>query len=424
MEPQARFEAQAANAEDPFGHYLRVIVRHWRLVGGFFLAGCLIAAVYSLLLPKEYEATASVLPPQDSSGSRAALGGLAAQSGAGPMLGVLPFGITSTKDIFLGILKSRTMQDDVIKKFDLVKVYELEKSKTPLKSSRTKLASMTDIKASREGVISVTAGAYDPKMAADIANFYVENLDRLNTTINITDAGRTRLFLESRVADAQKALGDAENRMKEYQSRSKAVVMEGQTKAAIEGAARLEGQILAAEVQLKTLETFSTQRNPDVIKTKEAIDEMRRQLKRMEYGRGTGNPTAEPGGAVGDFSVALGSIPSTGVELAWLIREAKIQETIYTLLTEQLEQAKIAEAKDTPTVKILDRAVVPETKSRPSVRRNTVLGGLFSLGVGVALAFCLESLGRRKRGANRREQNHIAGSRSTTSSPPSPIPSR
>jgi uncharacterized protein involved in exopolysaccharide biosynthesis len=252
-------------------------------------------------------------------------------------------------------------------------------------------------------------------MAADIANFYVENLDRLNTTINTTDAGRSRLFLEGQVAEARKALQGAEERLKDYQSRSKAVVLEGQTKAAIEGAAMLEGQILAAEVQLKTLETYATSRNPDVIRLKESIGEMRNQLRRMEYGKGAAGrqrPAGEKeggatrmlvdahevpmqGGATGDFSVALGSLPSTGLELVRLTRDAKIQETIFSLLTEQLEQAKIAEAKDTPVVKILDRAVPPEWKSYPKVLRNTVISGFLAILVGLGLAFLLEEMGRR-----------------------------
>jgi capsule polysaccharide export protein KpsE/RkpR len=149
------------------------------------------------------------------------------------------------------------------------------------------------------------------------------------------------------------------------------------------------------------METFATQRNPDVIRLKEGIDEMRRQLRRMEYGRATGNPKHEPGGAAGDFSVPLGSIPGTGVELARLIREAKIQETIFTLLTQQLEQAKIVEAKDMPTVRILDRAVVPEWKSRPKVLQNVLVAGVSSLFLAIFVAFFLEYLeGARKRAAH------------------------
>jgi uncharacterized protein involved in exopolysaccharide biosynthesis len=262
---------------------------------------------------------------------------------------------------------------------------------------------MVDIKASREGVISVTARAYDPQMVADLANFYVENLDRLNIAINVTDAGRARLFLEGRVAEARKALGEAEERLKQFQSQSKAVVIGEQTRATIETAARLEGEILAAEVQLKSLETYSTARNPDVIRLKETIQEMRSQLRRTEYGKGRGGSgkaidgKAGGAGGAGDFLMALGSLPSTGLDLVRLYREAKIQETIFTVLSEQLEQVKVAEAKDTPTVKILDRAVVPEVKSRPNVRRNTMLGGLFSLAAGVALALGLDAVGRRRR---------------------------
>jgi tyrosine-protein kinase Etk/Wzc len=408
-------ESELAMAQLPALDYLRVVVRHWKPVAGLFVLGCLIAGTYSLLSPKVFEATASVLPPQESGGGKVLLSSPVGRSQAGPAVaGLLP-GVATSKDIFLGILKSRTMQDDIIRKFELVKRFDLEGSKTPMQSSRRKVARMTTVKVGKEGVISVTVRAGDPRLAADIANFYVENLDRLNTAINTTDAGRSRLFLEGQVAEARKALQGAEERLKDYQSRSKAVVLEGQTKAAIEGAATLEGQILAAEVQLKTLETYATFRNPDVIRLKESIGEMRNQLRRMEYGKGaavTRRPAGErerganrvlvdgrevpiQDGATGDFSVALGSLPSTGLELVRLTRDAKIQETIFSLLTEQLEQAKIAEARDTPMVKLLDRALPPEWKSYPKVLQNTVIGGLLAIFVGLMLAFLLEDMERR-----------------------------
>jgi tyrosine-protein kinase Etk/Wzc len=419
---ESRVGAQSETAEDGISlvGLAYVIVRRWKMVAALCLFGSLFAGVYSLLLPKEYDATASVLPPPDPRGGRtfeALIGPVGQASG---LAGLLQS--TGNKDVFVGILKSRTMQDDAIRRFDLVKAYELERSKAPLRDARAKLEKMTTVRVSREGVISVTATTYDPKMAADIANFYVENLDRMNTSINVTEAGRSRLFLESRVAEARMALREGEDRLKAYQSQTKAVVMEGQAKAAIEGAAKLEGQILAAEVQLKTLETYSTPRNPDVIKLRESVEEMRRQLKRMEYGRGPAgsgqraagsrqgtdvkgqtsevrgqgseSSASEGEGGGGDFAMPLGSIPTTGTQLARLIREAKIQETIFTLLTQQLEQAKIAEAKDTPTVRILDRAVPPEWKSRPSVLRNTIVAGILSLLGGVILAIVIEGMRR------------------------------
>ncbi len=444
MAGQDEMQPESRSDERPPFDFGRVLRRHWGLLAAFLLIGSLLGAITSLLLPKEFDATASVMPPVDPRAST----GLAAL--ATQIAGAAPFGAmfqaSGTKEVFLGILKSRTMQDDIIRKFDLVKEYALEGARTPMESARKKLQSMTNIRASREGVISVTASAYDPQKAADIANFYVENLDRLNTALNVNDAGRSRLFLEGRVSEARAALREAEDKLRRFQSKSKAVVMEGQTKAAIEGAARLEGQILAAEVQLRTLETYSTSRNPDVIRLREGIEEMRRQLRRMEYGRGPGaggqqaagsrqragtreqraagsgqeaagsrQQTAGADGPAGgnaearagsdeaagsDFAMPLGSIPEAGVSLARLIREAKIQETIYTLLTQQLEQAKLAEAKDMPTVRILDRAVLPEGKSRPSMRNNTLMGGGVALLLGVLVAFMLES--RRRPGVEAR----------------------
>jgi tyrosine-protein kinase Etk/Wzc len=428
MQPTENLQSEPRDDQGLVTNLLRVTWKHRTLEVTLFLVGSLIGGLLSLAQPKEFEAAASVLPPADPRGGRLeALAGQAGVAGSvGGFGGVLQGG--GTKDVFVGILKSRTMQDEAIRKFDLVKVYNLEGSKAPLRDARARLGAMTSIRVSKEGVISVNVAAYDPNMAAALANFYLENLDRLNTLINVTEAGRSRLFLEGRVVDAQRALREAEDRLKAYQAQTKAVVMEGQAKAAIEGAAKLEGQILAAEVQLKTLETYSTPRNPDVIKLRESIEEMKRQLKRVEYGRGPAGSgqraagsrqgtdvkgqtsevrgqgsesSASEGEGGGDFAMALGSIPTTGTQLARLIREAKIQETIFTLLTQQLEQAKIAEAKDTPTVRILDRAVPPEWKSRPSVLRNTIVAGLLCFVGGVILAIILET--RRGRGAARRE---------------------
>ena len=49
-----------------------------------------------------------------------------------------------------------------------------------------------------------------------------------------------------------------------------------------------------------------------------------------------------------DFTVPFPKVPEVGLELARLTRDVKVQETLVSLLTQQLEQAKIAEAKDMP----------------------------------------------------------------------------
>src|SRR5439155_11519700 len=102
------------------------------------------------------------------------------------------------------------------------------------------------------------------------------------------------------------------------------------------------------------------------------------------------------GGSSRDFIVPFSKVPEVGLELARLTRDVKIQETLVTLLTQQVEQARLVEAKDVPVVQVLDRAVPAERPVRPRIAVNVAVAGAGGLLVGVFLALCLDSL---KRGA-------------------------
>ena len=114
----------------------------------------------------------------------------------------------------------------------------------------------------------------------------------------------------------------------------------------------------------------------------------------MQYGRGWVLPAENrnPGEPRSEIHIPFAQVPELGLELARLMRDVKVQETVYTLLTQQLEQAKIAEARDTPTVQVLDKAVPADRKSKPIIRLNMAIAGITSLFVGIFLAFFLEYL--------------------------------
>jgi hypothetical protein len=75
------------------------------------------------------------------------------------------------------------------------------------------------------------------------------------------------------------------------------------------------------------------------------------------------------------------SLPLLGAKYSDYYRRAKIQETVYELLTQQFELAKVQEAKETPSVKTLDPGTVPEKKSFPP-RSLIILLGTFLVGCG------------------------------------------
>jgi len=377
--------------------YWRVIRKQRRMLIRFFCSAVLLAMAVSLLLPKIYESTASILPQIDSKegmglGSLLALSGSGGAGGAGALaqgLGITLPGMPATPtDIFVAMLKSRIMADAVIRQFDLMKLY---KDKT-MQDARKDLESDTTIKVSKEKVIKVTVEAKSPQLASDIANFYVANLDRLNRTLNVTKSGQNRVFIEKRLVETKVNLAMAEEVMKEFQTKNKAVHLEAQGRAAIEAAAMIQAQISATEVQLQVMESYLTPDNPEVVRMRSGLGELKKQLALLETGKGG------KGQLPGDrMHPAFITVPSLVLEFARLLRDVKVQEALYTMLTSQYEQARIAEARDTPSVQVLDQGVPAEKKSRPRIGLNMVIAGVLALFLGIFLAFFFEYLEKMKR---------------------------
>lgn len=366
--------------------YWRVIRKRQWMIGGLFVVSVLAAMGISMLMPKIYESTATVLPPLESKEG----GGLGALLGASKAadLGIsLPGGPATRTDIFVAMLKSRVMADEIIKQFDLKRLYKA----TMMHDARKALEAATKISVTKEKVIKITVEDKNPVLAADIANFYCTNLDRLNRTVHVTSASHNRAFIERRLAETQVNLVRAEETLKEFQTANKTVAMEAQSKAMIEAAALLQGQITAQEVQLKVMSGYLSPDNPELARLRSAVDELKKQLYVLESG------TSGKGMLPGDkLHPAMISVPGLALDYGRLMRELKVQETVYTLLTSQYEQAKLAEARDTPTVQVLDPAIPAERKSRPVIRQNMMIAGMLALFIGIFLAFLLEYLERSR----------------------------
>ncbi len=373
--------------------YWRVLRRRGRMILTLvFLSMLTTGFLTYFVMTKIYESRASILAPKESGGGGAGLAAALAASGAGQFLGGIlpPTGIN--RDIFVAILKSRTMAQDLVDRFKLKEYYKAKYTDDAIKG----LQDATDIVVSKEGAISITVEDKDPKLAADIANAYIINLDRLFAKLGTTDASRQRAFIAERLERTEKALRQAEESLRRFQENNKAIVVQEQAKGALEEAARVKGQIVAAEAQMEFLRSFSTEGNPQVVAQKRQIDELKRHLAQMQYGAGMELPpeSANPGQPRREFQVPFTKVPELGMEVIRLTREVKVQETVYNLLTAQFEQAKINEARDTPAVQFLDKAVPAERKSKPKTVLNMAIAGALSLFVGIFLAFFLEYVER------------------------------
>jgi uncharacterized protein involved in exopolysaccharide biosynthesis len=369
-----------ADSEDEISllDLLRVLWEHkWLLIGSTLGAGVLAAGI-ALLMPNYYTATARILPPQQNSSSASALlgqlGGLAAAAGGNIA------GIRNPNDLYVGMLKSRTVADRLIERFDLKTHFEQQSQMT----TQVQLASASRLSAGRDGIIAIAVELKDPKLAADVANAYVEELVRLTGVLAVTEASQRRLFFERQLAKARDNLAAAEVAAREALTKGGLAMVEGQGRSLVETSARLRAQITAKEVQIGAMRSFAADSNPDLQLVQRELTALRGELARAE---GSGASGAMPK-----------SNPAASDNVR-LLRELRYQEALQELLARQTEAARLDEARDLSMIQVLDAAVVPDKKSSP--RRvffvfSVVLGAGVVIAVGIILMhYIRESRARR-----------------------------
>jgi tyrosine-protein kinase Etk/Wzc len=374
-----RLPQNGGNTEDGvhFFDILVVLARHKKLVIATPIIVGTLAMIVSCLLTPIFTSTAKIMPPaqQQSSGVAAMLGQLGGLAGAAGGIG----GLKSPNDLYVGLLESRTVADNLISRWKLQERYE---QKT-LDDTRRQLAANTAItEVKKGGFITISVTDKEPKFAAELANAYVDELANLTQTIAITEASQRRLFFERQLEETRVKLAKAELALRSTQESTGMVRPEAQVQAIITTVAQVKGTIAAKEVQLQSMRTFATGQNPDLVRVQEELRSLQSQLVKLEK--------SQPSRA-GDFMVPVGKIPEVGVAYVRSVRDVKYYENIFELLAKQFELAKIDEAKDSTSVQLLDKALPAERKSKPSRVLITLAGAFFGAILGITLAFLRES---------------------------------
>jgi tyrosine-protein kinase Etk/Wzc len=382
---------QQADDEINLMDLLLVIAKHNRFIIKLTVFAAVLAVVVSLLLPNIYTGKTVILPPQQGASTASMLlgqlGGLAGAAGGA-------LGIKNPGDIYVGMLKSRTVADALIQRFKLQELYE---AKT-MTATRAALEAAASFAAGKDGFITIEYSDKDPKLAASIANAYVEELDHLSQTLAVTEAAQRRLFFEKQLKNAKEALIAAEVALKETQERTGLIQLDKQGGAIIEAVANLRAQVAAKEVELAAMRAYATEQNPDYRQVREVLAGLRTQLAKVERDNVTGQ---------GDVMVPTGKIPEAGLEYMRKMREVKYQETLFELLSKQFEIAKIDEAKDAATIQVVDKALPPERKSKPKRALIVVLATMMALFVGILWAFFREASERASQDTESAERMNL-----------------
>lgn len=376
---------------------LTALARQKKLIFATPLIAVTLALVAVSIIKPTFLSKSVILPPQQqqSSGVAAMLGQLGGLAGAAGSIA----GLKNPNDIYIGMLQSRTVADDLINKYDLKKRYEVD----TIDDARKILGGISDIASDKTGTISITVEDKDPIFAAELANAFVAELAKLTQNLAVTDASQRRLFFEKQLKAAKDDLADAEIAMRKIQETTGMIQLDGQVKGIIASAAQLEATVAAREVQLNAMRSFATGNNPDYIRLQEEIRGLRIQLGKIK----NGTPKD------GDMLIPTGKIPEVGVEYIRSLRNLKYYETIFELLAKQYELAKIDEAKDTSNIQVLDIAIPAEKKIKPR-KAIIVIGALLGGGLlGILLALSRDAYfsSRRDKIANSRWEKFYAACR-------------
>ncbi len=356
--------------------------------------GLLVSTFVAFLIPKSYTSTTQLMPPDPQSTSGMAMMAAMAAKGGGSLAGMAGdlLGLKSSGALFIGVLRSQTSQDRLIQQFDLRKVY----GKRLVMDARTRLDENTSISEDRKsGIITISVTDHNPQRAAALASAYVDQLNSLASELSTSSARRERVFLEERLKVAKRDLDDAVNELAQFSSKNRTLDIQQEGKAMLDAAGTIAGEMIAAQSQLEGIRQIYTDKNARVLSLKARVAELRRQLEKLGGTQAnTVNGTSASTEQTGDPSAAkagdglpyptIRSLPLLGAKYADYYRRAKIQETVFELLTEQYELAKVQEAKETPSVKVLDPARIPERKSFPP--------RLVIMFLGTFLAFALSAV--------------------------------
>ena len=357
---------------------LIVLAERKRLIFCITIATAIIATVVAFVLPKRYTATVTLLPPQQNSSMGAALvsqlggmGGMAALAGGGLL--------KNPNDMYVAMLKSRTVEDAMVLHFGLMQEYHTKY----ISDCRKAFEGHTKVDGNgKDGLIHISVTDADPRRASDLANGYLDQYRDLSQHLAITEASQRRLFFEQQLEQAKDKLENAEEKLKNTQQKTGMIQPAGQAGALIQSAVSLRAQIEAKQVEIQSLRLYATGENPQLVTAEKELQSLRTELAKLG---------GSESGTEAELLIPRGQVSEAALQYLRAEREVKYYETIFEILARQFEIAKLDEAKQGAAIQVVDAAIPPDRRSSP--RRGLIVIGAtaigFFLGVFTALLFDL-----------------------------------
>jgi uncharacterized protein involved in exopolysaccharide biosynthesis len=344
--------------------FLDILARWKKFILIVVLIVTSLSAGISFLLPRWYKGSATILPPKNQN----PLGNLSSLTTAigrqlSPLRALSSLSTSPELYNYLSILKSRTLLEKVVTKFDLIKRYNVKNNS--MDAAVKALVENVTFKVNEEGTLIIEVLDQEAGIAAEMTNYIVSVLDQINQEMSSSEASAIREFIGKRVGENLNDLRKSEEALKEFQKKSGFMGPTEKDNSAIEGIADLYTLKVKKELEIGVLSKTLGNDNSTLKSARIELSEIESKLR---------------------------SIPDEGVQYLRLYRDFAVQQKLYEVLFPLYEQSKVDEQRDTPTLLILDNAKVPD---RPVYPKKTIIVIVFftlSLIVSFGIAFYSESL--------------------------------
>jgi tyrosine-protein kinase Etk/Wzc len=350
---------------------VRLVLRRWWVLLVTSLLGCTAAIVHYKTAPRWYEASILIVPKESALGMAASrFADLPVDIGIGGSLSY------SDSERIAAILQSRSISDEVIAKFDLIARYEVDKIEKARKLLWSLCATTVEKK---PNLVRLTCEDKDPITVRDMAEYFGQVGDAGFRRIASSSASEQRKFLTLRTQEARRELEEASDAVRRFQEEHKIIDLPEQGKAVVSAMAGLEADLIAKRIQLSYMRGFASDDESQAAQLRQQMDIVRRELRVLEDARRTAGPEPGAGGAQpgpraqpsgtasGLFPPAM-ALPGLRADLERLLREQKVREAVFLMLTERHEALKVEEAQDLASFVVFDHAAEPTHRIRPRLR--------------------------------------------------------
>ncbi|WP_290868571.1 chain length determinant protein EpsF, partial [Aquabacterium sp.] len=425
-----------------FDQFLRIVRARWLLVMAIFLSIVTVTLVASLIWPKSYTATASVMVDMRPDPVSA----IASLSGATAM------NFVATQ---VDIIGSKRVAQRVVRTMGLDQSPEMRarwmketKGQGDMEAwIATILSKNLEIKPSRESnVIDIIYEGADSKFAAAMANTYAKAYIEATTQLKVDPARQYAEFFEERARIARDKVERAQARLAEAQKDKNIIATEERLDVETQRLSELSQQVLAlkalrvessnrdkqarsrpeqtAEVlnnmvvstlknQLASQEANLNQlserlgdQHPQVIELKANIQSLRSKIA-METSRVTNSVglnnavtssrEAAASAAYEEQRAKLLRLKEERSQLAVLEREVESAQRVYDAIQMRLSQTNLESNNSQSGVVLLNAATEPSTPSSPRLVLNTALATVLGLLIALITVLGIELMDRRVR---------------------------